>query len=94
MVMAADIVLGWEQIGWLGCPRHLTRPMLTSTLPVSTRQRSRMMVAAEVISLEYMTMMLAGCWWSSGVYKPRVCSGVATTLDWTGQREREAPWLS
>ena len=43
-----------------------------------------MMVAAEVISLEY--IVLAGCcWWSSDVYKPRVCSGVATTLDWTGQ---------
>ena len=65
------------------------RPMLNSVLPVSTRQRSRMMVAAEVISLEYMLLVLAGCWWSSGVYKPRVYSGVATTLDWTGQRERE-----
>ena len=82
----------------VAAPRHPLRAMLTSLLPVSTRQRSRTMVAAEVISLEYMVLLvllvLAGCRWSSGVVKPRVYSGVATTLDWTGQREREAPWLS
>ena len=79
----------------VAAPRHPLRAMLTSLLPVSTRQRSRTMVAAEVISLEYMVLLvLAGCRWSSGVVKPRVYSGVATTLDWTGQTEREAPWLS
>ena len=95
--------MGADTLAGLPPCRHLMRPQFGSLcvrLPVSTRQRRRTRVAVEVISLEYMMMVLAGGCWCSVLVFTSLASALESPPHWTGlegrgrEREREAHWLS
>ena len=80
--------MGADTLAGLPPCRHLMRPQFGSLcvrLPVSTRQRRRTRVAVEVISLEYMMLMLAG-WWSSVLMLTRAVSALEWPQHWTGEK--------
>ena len=70
------MVLGWEQISLAGCSHTPTR----WHSPVSTRQRRRRRVAAEVTSLEFMAVCLMVV--VSNVWLCAVVTTAQPGLDW------------